>query len=210
MADKDLMAAIGQVVVMSAVLDYSVAVLVAMTDGYRGQDCEEHARVMVRSPGGAMRELRKRACAQLRGEGVPLHRIARRLRVAQEFSFDTEGRMLTVAEKAEKCEKAVRDDLARWDRERHGPVPRARCNLMDRWQDAIAVLDDRHVIAHSVAVEDIEVQGQGGLVIWHPRSGRETQITTSEVLSHLQDIRIAWRRFDEAIDAESAADGSAS
>ncbi len=68
------------------------------------------------------------------------------------------------------------------------------------------MLDDRHVIAHSVALEDIEVQGQGGLVIWHPRSGRETLITTSEVLSHLQDIRIAWRRFYDAIAAESSAD----
>jgi hypothetical protein len=206
--DKELLAAIGEVVVMSAVLDYSVAVLVAMTDGYRYQECEEHARVMVRSPGGAMRELRKRACAQLRGQGVPLHRIARRLRVAQEFSFDRDGRMLTVAEKAEKCERAVRDDLARWERERHDAVPRARCNLMDRWQDAITVLDDRHVIAHSVALEDIEVQGQGGMVIWHPRSGRETQITTSEVRSHLQDILIAWSRFCDAVAAESSADPS--
>lgn len=153
-----------------------------------------------------MRELRWRACAQLRGQGVPLRQIARRLRVAREFSFDAKGRMLAVAEKAEKSEKAVRGDLARWDRERQGVVPLARCRLMDRWQDAIAVLDDRHVIAHSIALEDVEVEGRGCLVIWHPRSGRETQITTSQVLSHLQDIVIAWRRFDEAIAAESASD----
>src|SRR5258708_23720548 len=57
-------------------------------------------------------------------------------------------------------------------------------------------------------LEDIEVQGQGGLVIWEPRSGRETQITTSQVLSHLQDIRIAWRRFHDAVAAESSAEVS--
>ena len=60
-----------------------------------------------------------------------------------------------------RAQFAVRDDLARWDRERHAAVPRVRCNLMDRWQDAIAVLEDRHLIAHSIALEDIEVQGQG-------------------------------------------------
>ncbi len=107
-----------------------------------------------------------------------------------------------------KSEKAVREDLARWDRDRPGAVPQARCDLMARWQDAIAVLDDRNVIAHSAALEDIETGGHAGLVILHPRSGAETQLTTPEVLGHVQDIRIAWRRFYKAIAAESSGDPS--
>ena len=66
------------------------------------------------------------------------------------------------------------------------------------------MLDDRHVIAHSLALEDLDVAGEGAVVIWHPRSGKETQITTSQILSHAQDIRIAWRRVHEAIVAESS------
>jgi hypothetical protein len=146
-ADKDLMAAIGEVVVMSAVLDYSVAVLVAISDGYRYQECEDHALAMVKRAGRPMRELRMRACAQLHGQGVPLQQIARRIRIAQEFSFDANGRRLAYAEKVVQSEKSVREDLARWDRDRPGAVPQARCDLMARWQDAIAVLDDRNVIA---------------------------------------------------------------
>ena len=208
MEDKELLAAIGRVVVTSAVLEYSVAVLVAMTDGHRDQDCEDHALAMVRSTGRAMVELRKRACAQLRGQGMPLPQIARRLTIARKVSIDETGRVLTVAEKAEKAEKVARGDLAQWDSEHAGVIPQPRCALMSLWQDATAVLDDRHVIAHSIALEDIEVQGQGGLVILEPRSGRENQITTSQVLSHVQDIRIAHRRFYEAIAAESSADPS--
>jgi hypothetical protein len=149
MEDKELMAAIGQVVVGSAVLEYSVAVLVAMTDGHRDQDCENHALAMVKKTGRTMRELRKLADAHPERPG-----------------------------------------------------------LMQLWRDARAVLDDRNVIAHSVALEDIEAGGHTGLVILHPRSGTETQLTTPEVLSHVQDIHIAYRRFRDAIAAESSADPS--
>ena len=209
MEDHELMAAIGRVVVTSAVLEYSVAVLVAMTEGHRDQDCEDHALATVRNPGGAMGELRMRACAQLRAQGMPLQQIARRLTIAQKFSIGEKGRMLAIAENAEKSEKAVRDDLVSWDREHPGVVPQARCNLMDLWRDATAVLDDRNVIAHSIALEDIEADGHAGLVILHPRTGAETQLTTPAVLSHVQDIRIAWRRLRDAIAAESAADPAA-
>jgi hypothetical protein len=113
--------------------------------------------------------------------------------------------MLPVAERIDKSEKAVRDDLAHWDRKRPAVIPQARCDLMALWQDATAVLDDRHIIAHSIAMEAVEVDGLAGLVIFHPRSGRETTLTTPALLSHAQDIRIAYRRFGEAIALEIAA-----
>ncbi len=75
MEDKELMAAIGQVVVTSPVLEYSVAVLVAMTDGHRDQDCEDHAHAMVRNTGRAMGELRKRACVQQRRRWIAMSSV---------------------------------------------------------------------------------------------------------------------------------------
>ena len=64
--------------------------------------------------------------------------------------------------------------------------------------DAQAVLADRHVLAHSIALEQVEFRGQSARVIWHPRSGRETQITAAQILGHTQDIRIAARRCTSA------------
>ena len=40
-------------------------------------------------------------------------------------------------------------------------------------------------------------------MIWHPRSGRETQITAAQILGHVQDIRIAARRVQELIAVEA-------
>ena len=64
--------------------------------------------------------------------------------------------------------------------------------------DAQAVLSDRHVIAHSVALEASWLRSSG-----IPRRGRETQITATQVLGHVQDIRIATRRVQEVIAAEA-------
>jgi hypothetical protein len=109
MEDRELLAAIGQVVVDAARLEYFAAVLVAVTEGHRDQDCEEHAFAMVKKTGGAKRELRMRACAQLRGQGMSLRQITRML---PDPEADREDR-----------EKTVRKDLARWDREHPGVVP---------------------------------------------------------------------------------------
>jgi hypothetical protein len=65
------------------------------------------------------------------------------------------------------------------------------------------VLADRHVIAHSIALEGDEADGQPGLVIFRPRSGKEARLTTASVLSHVQDIAIISRRFHKAIAAET-------
>jgi hypothetical protein len=138
MEDRVLLAAIGQVVVEAAVLEYLVAVLVAVIEGQG----EEHAQMLVARPGDAMRQM---------------------------------GRLV--------MERPDRSDLKL------------------AWHDARAVLNDRHVIAHSVALEHVEVNGQLAQVIWHPRSGRETQITAAQVLSHVQDIRIATRRVQKVIAA---------
>ncbi len=145
------MAAVGQVVVDSAALEYFAAVLVAMTEGRRDQDCEDRALAIVKDTGGAMTKLRNLADARPE-----------------------------------------------------------RPELMRLWRDARAVLDDRHVIAHAIPLEDVRVGTEGGLIGWHPRTGREIRLTTSTVLDHGRDIRIAWRRFHAAIAAESSADPSGS
>jgi site-specific recombinase XerD len=54
---QELMAAIGRMVVGAALLEYSVAVLVAVTDGYRGQAVEDRALQLVRKAGAPVREL---------------------------------------------------------------------------------------------------------------------------------------------------------
>jgi hypothetical protein len=149
MEDKELMAAVGQVVVDSATLEYFAAVLVAMTEGHRDQDCENRALALVKNPGEAMGALK--AVARARPEQPGFMRL---------------------------------------------------------WHDARAVLEDRNVIVHAVPLEVVRVGAEGGLIGWVPRKGREIEFTTSAVLDHSRDIRIACRRFHEAIAAESSASPS--
>lgn len=205
MEDRDLLAAIGEVVVAAAQLEYAVAVLAAVSKGHRGQACEDCAAAMVKNPGGgAMGDLRMRACAQLRGQGMALPQIARMLTVAYKFSVDDEKGPMLPAEQTERSEKAVRDDLGRWDSERPGVVAHTQYDLMALWQSAITVLDDRHVIAHSIVLDSAEIDGDAGLVIFHPRTRVETRLTTPAVLDHAHDIRLAYRRFAQAIAAEAS------
>lgn len=185
--DKDLMAAIGEVVVYAAVLEYAVAVLVALIEGNRDQACEDRAIEMVKHPGGAVRGLRKLTCVQLREQGLSPEQITRQLRRGQKVHL-----------------KDVRRDLDDWDSIWSDASPVMKHRLLLHWSDVTAVLSDRHVLAHSLALDDVTADGQPGLVIFHPGSGQETQITTPQVLSHAQDIRIAWRRVSAAIDAEAA------
>src|SRR5260370_1285130 len=112
MEDKELMAAIGQVVVTSPVLEYSVAVLVAMTDGHRDQDCEDHAHAMVRNTGRAMGELRKRAGVRQGGQGMPLAEIARRLTIATALDRNELGALLVAAGLGSPAEHALISLLA--------------------------------------------------------------------------------------------------
>jgi len=187
--DRELLAAIGEVVVNAAALDYAVAVLVATIEGHRDQSCEDYAVAIVKAGGGAMRALMMMTCAQLRGQGTSAERMARIL--------------TTSADKA-ITPKAVRDALKQWDHEHAGATPATRHDLIYLWRDAKAVLDDRHVIAHSLAVEDADADGQACLVIFHPGSGKETTLTTPAVLSHAHDIRIAYSRFHKAIAAQTS------
>ena len=54
MDDTELLAAIGRIVVQAALLDYSVATLVATCEGLRGEACEARAAAIVRTAGKAM------------------------------------------------------------------------------------------------------------------------------------------------------------
>jgi hypothetical protein len=54
MTDTDLLAAIGRIVVEAAMLEYSVATLIAVTEGLQGEECEERAQAIAASPGKAM------------------------------------------------------------------------------------------------------------------------------------------------------------
>jgi len=56
---RDLLAAIGEVVVNSASLEYAVTTLVATMEGHRDQECEDRALGIVRTTGQAMRDLRR-------------------------------------------------------------------------------------------------------------------------------------------------------
>jgi len=198
--DRELLAAIGQAVVTAAALEYAVAVLVALTEGHQDQACEDRALSIVKGPGGAMRELRKLACAHLRGEGMSERLIAEWLLGSRRLTET--GKPLP--DHADISEKTVRKDLALWDRAHAGAVPLLQFDVIHLWRDARAVLHDRHVIAHSIALEKVEAGGQGGLVILDARNGAEMTLTTAVALGLVQDIRITYRRFYKAIAAESS------
>jgi len=54
MTDTGLLAAIGRIVVEAAMLEYSVASLIAASEGLQGWECEERARDITSSTGRAM------------------------------------------------------------------------------------------------------------------------------------------------------------
>jgi hypothetical protein len=142
--DKELLAAIGKVIVDSATLEYAVAVLVATFEGHRDQDREDRALVIVQDRrGGARGALRK---------------------------------------------------LARQHPDRR--------DLKRVLSGADAVLEDRHVLAHSLMLEEVE---SGAALIFSPREQAETRITAGQVLDHAHDIRLAFDRVAQVIEAEQGA-----
>src|SRR5271169_3853037 len=114
MENQELLAAIGQVVVNAAVLEYQVAVLVAVIEG---RD-EERARELAGITGKAMRALEELAAVQ-----------------------------------------------------------QAPAHLRGLYRDARAVLRDRHVLVHSIAMVDMETDGAPGYSIWNPRRDAEVPVT---------------------------------
>ena len=58
---QDLMAAVGRMMVGAAAVEFSVAVLVAVTEGHRDQAAGDRALQLVRKDGAPVRELRKLA-----------------------------------------------------------------------------------------------------------------------------------------------------
>jgi hypothetical protein len=142
MADRELLAAIGEIVVDAAALEYFIAVLVSVIEG---RD-EERARKLASSPGAARHALK--GLVSTRPDRLDLRRL---------------------------------------------------------YQDAVAVLDDRHVIVHSVAMAtDLDRGDEPGLGIWNPRRDSETRITAPQVLDHAHDIRIVGRRARALIVAETS------
>jgi hypothetical protein len=57
--DQELMNAIGRMVLSAATLEYSVAVLVALTEGHQDQAAENRALQLVQTDGAPVRELRR-------------------------------------------------------------------------------------------------------------------------------------------------------
>jgi hypothetical protein len=140
LVDRELLAAIGEVVVDAAALEYLIAVLVAAIEG---RD-DERARKLAAKPRAARNAL----------EGLV---------------------------------------TARPD----------RLDLRRLYRDAVAVLEDRHVIVHSVAMADLGGE-EPGLGIWNPRHDAETRITAPEVRDHAHDIRIVARQARALIAAETS------
>jgi hypothetical protein len=56
-------------------------------------------------------------------------------------------------------------------------------------QDAFAVLNDRHALVHSVALTDLDQEGDGiTWTFWHPRSDTEARIGAGQIREHAQDL----------------------
>jgi hypothetical protein len=82
-ADMDLLAAIGRIVVEAAMLEYSVASLIAASEGLQGVEREERARAITASTGMAMRLFEK--LAEGRDDLRPLCRDTKGLLQARHF-----------------------------------------------------------------------------------------------------------------------------
>lgn len=63
-----------------------------------------------------------------------------------------------------------------------------------------SVLEGRHMIAHSLALEDIETGGHAAIVMYNPRTGAEAEITAAQLCGQLRDLRIAYERAAAIID----------
>lgn len=147
MADRrDLLAAIGEVVVCTARLELAVAILVAVTDGLRDQAAEVRAEAIIAErPGKALDELRRisRECPERQDLKLALH-------------------------------------------------------------DAKSVVSDRHILAHSVTLEDTKVDELPAIVMRNAREQAEATITLPQILSLAHDIRIAHKRIYKIVEAATA------
>ena len=138
MVDRDTLAAIGEVVVDAAVLEYWIAVLVAAVE----DKDDNRARELAKKPGATLDALKK--------------------------------------------------------------VAKERPDLGALYHDAKAVLDDRHVLAHSVNLIVDDPDLEPGYSVWNPRYDAEARITTQQILEHAQDIRIAARRVRDRFISETS------
>jgi hypothetical protein len=82
-------------------------------------------------------------------------------------------------------------------------APPDRPDLGRLYRDARAVLDDRHVLVHSMALADMDARDEPGSGIWHPRTDTEARITAAQSLDHAHDIRIVVRRARSLFAAET-------
>lgn len=73
-------------------------------------------------------------------------------------------------------------------------------------RDAKAVLDDRHILTHSLSMVG-ELDGQEAFYIWNPRQDTEAQITLEQLNEHARDIRTAVRRVQEVFGKRAAPGG---
>jgi hypothetical protein len=83
MTDTDLLAAIGRIIVEAAMLEYSVASLIAASEGLQGEDREERARSITVSTGKAMALFEK--LTERRNDLGPLWRDTKGLLQARHF-----------------------------------------------------------------------------------------------------------------------------
>jgi hypothetical protein len=101
----------------------------------------------------------------------------------------TEGQTEDYARKLAASPGAARKAL-----EKLSAARPARMDLDLLSRDASALVTDRHVLMHSVAMRDIEDSGGPGVGIWNPLKNAETRITAPQVLDHARSIRILTRK----------------
>lgn len=114
--DRELLAYIGRIVVDAALLEYTVARLVATAHGLRGEACDAQALQWATKPGNAMRELDRLAQARpefpwlygdteiaLRGRHFIAHAVAQEPAV----TTDGEAALFILAPKAGEPETMV-------------------------------------------------------------------------------------------------------
>jgi hypothetical protein len=73
-----------------------------------------------------------------------------------------------------------------------------------RWlmNDTAGLLGGRRFVAHAIAQEDAEAEGEAALFILRPRTGEETMITTAQARNHARFVREGCERIQAAIAAE--------
>jgi hypothetical protein len=70
-------------------------------------------------------------------------------------------------------------------------------------EDADSVLQDSNFLAHSLALDNIMVDGRPAVIVYDPREYSERTVTAAHSQEHSRDMRTAYRRVSDLVEVLS-------